>query len=155
MISIVLLLLLGLALSAFFSGSETGFYRVTRVRLVMDAKSGRWLSRMLLWLANHSTVVVATVLIGNAIFSAEPLQGADPGANFLADYNSVNRMLVSPVSDRARLLLRPLPGKLLGVDLQMGEFAALPEFDRDFANALRKPSGYGAFDPTVIPGPQE
>ena len=97
----------------------------------------------------------ATVLIGNAIFSAEPLQGADPGANFLADYNSVNRMLVSPVSDRARLLLRPLPGKLLGVDLQMGEFAALPEFDRDFANALRKPSGYGAFDPTVIPGPQE
>ncbi|MCC7333768.1 MAG: DUF21 domain-containing protein [Pirellulaceae bacterium] len=67
MISVVLLLLLGLALSAFFSGSETGFYRVTRVRLVMDAKSGRWLSRMLLWLANHSTVVVATVLIGNNI----------------------------------------------------------------------------------------
>ena len=97
----------------------------------------------------------ATVLIGNAIFSAEPLQGADPGANFLADYNSVNRMLVSPVSDRARLLLRPLPGKLLGVDLQMGEFAALPEFDRDFANALRKPSGYGAYDPAVIPRLQE
>ncbi len=67
MLSIVLLLLLGLSLSAFFSGSETGFYRVTRVRLVMDAKSGRWMSRMLFWLANHSTVVVATVLIGNNI----------------------------------------------------------------------------------------
>lgn len=64
---IVLLLVLGLASSAFFSGSETGFYRVTRVRLVMDAKSGKWISRILLWLANHSTVVVATVLIGNNI----------------------------------------------------------------------------------------
>ncbi len=62
---IALLLTLGIGLSAFFSGSETGFYRVTRVRLVMDAKSGKWISRMLLWLANHSTVVVATVLIGN------------------------------------------------------------------------------------------
>lgn len=67
MISIALVLILGMSLSAFFSGSETGFYRVTRVRLVMDAKSGRWISRMLLWLANHSTVVVATVLIGNNI----------------------------------------------------------------------------------------
>lgn len=65
MLSIIFLLLLGLSLSAFFSGSETGFYRVTRVRLVMDAKSGRLISRMLLWLANHPTVVVATVLIGN------------------------------------------------------------------------------------------
>lgn len=62
---IALLLIVGLGLSAFFSGSETGFYRVTRVRLLMDAKSGKWLPRVLLWLANHSTVVVATVLIGN------------------------------------------------------------------------------------------
>jgi putative hemolysin len=61
------LLAIGMGLSAFFSGSETGFYRVTRVRLVMDAKSGKWLSRILLWLANHTTVVVATVLIGNNI----------------------------------------------------------------------------------------
>ncbi len=64
---IILLLAFGIGLSAFFSGSETGFYRVTRVRLVMDAKSGKWISRMLMWLANHSTVVVATVLIGNNI----------------------------------------------------------------------------------------
>jgi len=35
------LLAIGMGLSAFFSGSETGFYRVTRVRLVMDAKSGK------------------------------------------------------------------------------------------------------------------
>ncbi|RMF36976.1 MAG: hemolysin protein, partial [Planctomycetota bacterium] len=29
--------IVGLALSAFFSGSETGFYRVARVRLLMHA----------------------------------------------------------------------------------------------------------------------
>lgn len=67
MLLIVILILFGLFLSAFFSGSETGFYRVTRVRLLMDAKSGRWISRMLLWLTNHSTVLVATVLMGNNI----------------------------------------------------------------------------------------
>lgn len=64
---ILLLLAAGLFFSAFFSGSETGFYRVTRVRLVMDAKSGGWIAQSLLWLANHASVVVATVLIGNNI----------------------------------------------------------------------------------------
>ena len=64
---ILLLLICGLALSAFFSGSETGFYRVTRVRLVMDAKSQGWIAQSLLWLVNHLSVVVATVLIGNNI----------------------------------------------------------------------------------------
>ncbi|MCA9193067.1 MAG: DUF21 domain-containing protein [Planctomycetales bacterium] len=62
-----LLLLVGLALSAFFSGSETGFYRVTRVRLVMDAKSGSWVARALLWMVTRTTLVVATVLIGNNV----------------------------------------------------------------------------------------
>jgi putative hemolysin len=67
MTTILLCLVIGLALSAYFSGSETGFYRVTRVRLVMDAKSGNLISKALLWLTNHPTVVVATVLIGNNI----------------------------------------------------------------------------------------
>lgn len=65
MITTILLILIGIGLSAFFSGSETGFYRVTRVRLIMDAKSGSLVSKALLWLINHPTVVVATVLIGN------------------------------------------------------------------------------------------
>lgn len=55
----------GLGLSAFFSGTETGFYRVAKVRLVMDAKSGGWVSKALLWIANHTSLIVATVLIGN------------------------------------------------------------------------------------------
>ncbi len=59
------LLLVGIGLSAFFSGSETGFYRVTRVRLVIDALQGDWISRWLLRLANNPAYFVATTLVGN------------------------------------------------------------------------------------------
>jgi CBS domain containing-hemolysin-like protein len=59
------LLLAGVFFSAFFSGSETGFYRVTRVRLVLDALDGDPISRGLLWLTNNPALFVATTLIGN------------------------------------------------------------------------------------------
>ncbi len=55
----------GLFLSAFFSGSETGFYRATRLRLVLDAMGGDLVSRGLLWLSNHASLFVATTLVGN------------------------------------------------------------------------------------------
>ena len=65
MIAAILLFLVGVFLSAFFSGSETGFYRATRVRLTMDAMSGDLTARGLLWLTNNPTLFVATTLIGN------------------------------------------------------------------------------------------
>ena len=61
----ILLLLFGVGLSAFFSGSETGFYRASRVRIVMDALDGNWLSKCLLIFANQPAFFVATALIGN------------------------------------------------------------------------------------------
>ncbi|PQO39102.1 hemolysin protein [Blastopirellula marina] len=64
---IAFLFILGVFLSAFFSGSETGFYRVTRVRLVLDGLGGDWLSRFLLFLTNHPALFVATTLIGNNV----------------------------------------------------------------------------------------
>lgn len=65
--TIAFLFILGVFLSAFFSGSETGFYRVTRVRLVLDGLGGDWLSRFLLFLTNHPALFVATTLIGNNV----------------------------------------------------------------------------------------
>jgi len=67
MTTVILLFIAGTFLSAFFSGSETGFYRVTRVRLVLDGLSGDWLSRFLLFLTNHPALFVATTLIGNNV----------------------------------------------------------------------------------------
>ena len=65
MISVGLLLACGLLLSAFFSGSETGLYRVTRIRLALDGMSGDPVSKGLLWLVNNPAIFVATTLIGN------------------------------------------------------------------------------------------
>lgn len=65
MTQVVLLLFVGLLLSALFSGSETGFYRVTRVRLATEALAGNWISQAILWLANQPSIFVATTLVGN------------------------------------------------------------------------------------------
>ncbi len=62
---IVLMLLAGVFLSAFFSGSETGFYRVTRVRLLIRGLGGDRISRGLLRLTNNPALFVATTLVGN------------------------------------------------------------------------------------------
>lgn len=64
---VLLLLITGLLLSAFFSGSETGFYRASRLRFALDGMSGDLVSRGLLWLVNHPTLFVATTLIGNNV----------------------------------------------------------------------------------------
>jgi CBS domain containing-hemolysin-like protein len=59
--------LFGLYLSALFSGSETGFYRATRLRLVLDAMAGDRVARGLLFLTNHPALFVATALVGNSV----------------------------------------------------------------------------------------
>lgn len=65
MILAIVLFTIGLALSAFFSGSETGMYRVSRIRLVLDALSGSLASRGLVWLLNNPAIFIATALVGN------------------------------------------------------------------------------------------
>jgi putative hemolysin len=61
------LFVISMLLSAFFSGLETGFYRVTRFRLLLDGLSGDRIARSLLWLTNHPALFVATTLVGNNI----------------------------------------------------------------------------------------
>ncbi len=61
------LLAIGIFLSAFFSGSETGFYRASRVRVVMAGLDGDRVSQYLLKLINNPTLFVATTLIGNNV----------------------------------------------------------------------------------------
>jgi CBS domain containing-hemolysin-like protein len=66
-LAILILLALGVFLSALFSGSETGFYRVTRMRLLLDGMDGDRTSTYLLALTNHPALFVATTLIGNNV----------------------------------------------------------------------------------------
>jgi CBS domain containing-hemolysin-like protein len=59
--------LVGILLSALFSGAETGFYRATRLRLLLDALGGDAIARGLLFLTNHPSLFVATTLVGNSL----------------------------------------------------------------------------------------
>jgi len=63
----ILLLLLGLWLSAFFSGSETGFYRVSFLRLSIEAHAGNRAASRALWFARRPAAFVATTLVGNNV----------------------------------------------------------------------------------------
>jgi len=65
MVMALALLVVGLGLSAFFSGSETGFYRASRLRILMDAMQGDQVSRHMLFLTNRPPLFVATALVGN------------------------------------------------------------------------------------------
>jgi len=55
----------GMVASFFFSGTEIGYYRVSRAKLVLDSLLGSKRSLYLLWLTNRPPVFISTVLLGN------------------------------------------------------------------------------------------
>ena len=65
--AVIVLFVIGVLLSGFFSGSETGFYRASRIRFLMDGLDGDNISRRMLWLFNNPTLFVATTLVGNNV----------------------------------------------------------------------------------------
>jgi CBS domain containing-hemolysin-like protein len=62
-----LLALVGLILSALFSGSETGLYTINRVRLAVRSNRGDVRAKRLRWLIDRPGVMLTTILIGNNI----------------------------------------------------------------------------------------
>ena len=102
MIVAIILFLIGMALSAFFSGCETGFYRATRVRLRLDAIQGDRFAHGLIWLANNPALFVATTLIGNNLANyvtslAMVLGASSLGPSYRAFFQSVAPLLFSPI----------------------------------------------------------
>lgn len=63
----IVLFLFALQLSAFFSGSETGFYRISGVQLDLQAQRGDPVARRLQTFAEHPERFVATTLVGNNV----------------------------------------------------------------------------------------
>jgi len=88
----------GLFLSAFFSGSETGFYRVVRVRLVLDALSGDRIARVLIWLTNLPSLFIATTLVGNNLANYLTSLAIVIGTATLANGNSTTAQLIAPLA---------------------------------------------------------
>lgn len=62
-----LLFVAGLIFSAFCSGTETAFYRASRVKLVMSVMQGDRIGKLLAWFTNRPAFFVATILIANNI----------------------------------------------------------------------------------------
>ena len=67
MITAIVLFIVGIILSAFFSGSETGLYRVSRTKLVLDGLKGELGAKGMVWLLNRPAIFVATTLVGNNV----------------------------------------------------------------------------------------
>lgn len=87
----------GLSLSALFSGSETGFYRVSRVRLVLDALGGDRIARGLLWVSNRPGLFVATTLVGTNLANYFASLAIVMGADALTGGRSLAAELAAPI----------------------------------------------------------
>lgn len=65
MMAAVMLFFLALRMSAFYSGCETGFYRISPMQLGIRAQQGDSRARWLHWFTLHPERFVATTLVGN------------------------------------------------------------------------------------------
>ena len=63
----MLLFFYGLKLSAFFSGSETGFYRVSTLQLTLEKQRGDGVASRLFHFVAHPERFVTTTLVGNNV----------------------------------------------------------------------------------------
>jgi CBS domain containing-hemolysin-like protein len=61
----LLLFVLLLFASAVFSGSETGFYSLSRVQITAEARQGRWIALLIERLARNPALFLITLLVGN------------------------------------------------------------------------------------------
>jgi putative hemolysin len=84
-IAAVVLFVIGCRLSAFFSGSETGFYRVSFLRLSIDAHTGDSVAARLMWYVQHPEYFVATTLVGNNIANYVTTLAIGLGAGAILD----------------------------------------------------------------------
>ena len=67
LLSAVLLFVSAIRMSAFFSGTETGFYRLSRIRLSIESQTGNDTASRLLWFTGMPERFVAMALVGNNI----------------------------------------------------------------------------------------
>jgi len=67
MFTALLIFFLGLRLSGFFSGSETGFYRVSTLQVTLQKQRGETVGSRLFYFVSHPERFVATTLVGNNV----------------------------------------------------------------------------------------
>ena len=63
----LVIILISLVLSAFFSGSEIAFVTANKLKVELDRKQGKGGGRLLGWFVEHPDFFIATMLVGNNI----------------------------------------------------------------------------------------
>ncbi len=95
-LGVLLLFLFGVRLSAFFSGTETAFYRASKLRLNIDAQTGDSLSQKILNYVRDPSTFVATILIGNNLANYITTYAIGYGAVlFLGDLTEVAEVSIT------------------------------------------------------------
>lgn len=89
----IVLAISGLLLSALFSGAETGFYRQSKVRFMLDARAGDKVARGLMVLINRPALFVATALVGNNLANYIVSLALVLGVNSLWSGGSLQQLL--------------------------------------------------------------
>lgn len=101
------LFVIAIRMSAFFSGSETGFYRLNRIRLSIEAQTGNVIAKRLLWFSGMPERFVATALVGNNI------------ANYVATL-AIGLMAVALLPENSGLAGNPADPGVLAIDFHLG-----------------------------------
>jgi CBS domain containing-hemolysin-like protein len=114
-----------LGLSATFSGSETGFYRLSRVRLDAEARRGRRRALILRGLLTDEAALLITLLIGNNLMlelatklfelRVERLQGLPAWSNELVIALTLTPLVFFFGELLPKELFRQRPHQLLGI----------------------------------------
>ena len=87
------LTVVGVLMSALYSGLETGLYTINKIRLDVRASSGVASAKRLLALINHPTRMLAVILVCNNI------------ANFLASYGAASILDATELSTWAAIVI--------------------------------------------------
>ncbi|MDP6519053.1 MAG: CNNM domain-containing protein [Planctomycetota bacterium] len=138
------LVLLGLSVvaAALYSGVETGFYSLSRIRVDMEARAGHRRWRLVRWLLRDETGLLITVLIGNnlAVEAATLSSGSLLGVLAIprAAHEIILTLFLSPVMF---LLAEALPKELFRrrPHILCGAAAPFLAFSRLFNWPLARP----------------
>ena len=92
----IVLTVVGILMSALYSGLETGLYTINKVRLDVRASSGIASAKRLLAFVNHPTRMLAVLLVCNNI------------ANFLASYGAARMLNATELSTWAAIAINAI-----------------------------------------------
>jgi hypothetical protein len=84
-------------------------------------------------------------VVGNAVFAAVPISGANASANFTGGYSDAASYLAAPGAPPGKLDFYPKAGMLKGAAADVHPFARLADRDRDFNGLPRDWSIRGAY----------